>query len=132
MSENNKNINDFFEEVEKKAGGMDGFLNEAGKLRTFLDWNNRFFSDGGRFDILKDPSTIAFLSNGFDLIALHFDAKTKTFKSYNASSADLMEWIASEKEADPVDFEDWNLEDVRPAAAYMQRFLSEFEEDDGR
>lgn len=118
----------FFEELEKKAG-RDGFLEEAAKLRAFLDWNALIFNDGGRYEVMKDPSILLFISNGYDKLALHFDAKTNTFKSYNASAADLMEWIASEKEAEPADFEDWRMDGFQIASKYMRRFIREFEED---
>lgn len=123
----------FFEKLEAKAGGRDDFLKEASKLGSFLDWNVLIYGDEGRYDILKDPALLLFLSNGYDKLAVHFDKTSKAYKSYDASAADLMEWIASEKEVNITDFEDWTLEGWRPAKGFMQiRFMKEFEEDDGK
>lgn len=127
------NDHDFFEAIDKQTGGgFADFMTKVSKLCTFLDWNEKYFDRGDRYDILKDPTTLTILTNGYDRSALHFDAKTKTFKTYNADANDLMEWIASEKEVNPQDFEDFRIISYHKCAAYMRRFLKEFEEDDGR
>lgn len=127
------NDHNFFKAIDKRTGGdFAKFLEEAFKLSCFLDWNASYFDHGERYDILKDPVTLMILTDGYDSTALHFDAKDKTFKTYNADANDLMEWIASEKEADPKDFEDFRVAGIYKCVDYMQRFLKEFEEDDGR